>query len=201
MKVKKMSDETPEHIQNFKKRYKNIKMMLNETDSNHKKAYSHAVDELIKEKKSTLDLDDADVAKKFANNMANFYIKHIEDKFSGNKLSDIDKDMLLKQYAGVTRAELEQYVTQYGKQFEEMLPRIHQQHINKLEEELNTNMYKLVEKNHIEDIAKFTKLKNIDHNYLQEKDAGEILHQYFENNGQVNEHKFRHKVFYKKEKD
>jgi hypothetical protein len=196
-----MSEEIPEHIKKFKERYKNIQMMLDETSSKHHEASAYALNKLREEGKSSLDLDDADEAKKFAKHLSDFYIKQIDNKFKNTEINEVEKDLLLEQYAGASTSKLEQFALQYGKKLPKILPQIHGEHVEELGKKLYANMHNTVQKDHIEDIAKFTKLKYIDHNYLEKEQAGQILQEYFEKDGHVDEHKFRHKPFYKKKKE
>ena len=101
-------------LQEFKAKYETVRKLADTIEIHHFQAYTDAATSFLKDKEGNIDykkLKDSDVRTSMADKMADFYISKAKQYFkvdeSASKLSDMQKEMLMHAYAGITRGTLQ----------------------------------------------------------------------------------------------
>lgn len=111
-------EEGPEYIAQHKKLYHHATRLIDTAAHTHSEAYLKAVEEHLMEdgQVNFEKLDDAKVQKQFIKSMSEMYTSKAKQHFKVAKdLDDLEKDILMQAYVGVTGAQIRGIVTQYGK--------------------------------------------------------------------------------------
>ncbi len=97
----------------FRTKYDAVKRLADTIELHHFKAYTDAATGLLSDKEGNIDyqkLKDANIRSSMADKMADFYVSKAKEYFKvddkASKLSDMQKEMLLSTYAGITRGQL-----------------------------------------------------------------------------------------------
>ena len=181
--AKKEEEKIPEYISKHNKLYGHAKKLSDTIGQTHTEAYTEAV------KKHLTDggevdfdkLDDAKIQEQFVKTMSDMYISKARAHFKVSKdLDDLEKEMLMQAYSGVTTQLLKQEVGKYGKRF------THQRFDNikaQLNQRVSTQLYAsagshLNEEN-VRDIVKHIGLENkVDAAKTNLEEARELLGAY-----------------------
>ena len=116
----KAPDKTPDYISKHKKLYQHAKKLADTAGHTHTEAYTAAVNKHLMDGKEVdfERLDDSKIQEQFVKTMSDMYISKAKDHFSISKdLDDLEKEILMQAYSGVTRQQLQQAVGKYGKRF------------------------------------------------------------------------------------
>jgi hypothetical protein len=117
-----MAEKKAEHVEKYDKLKKHKDNLLELTKRHHIEAYYHAVDNVLKEEDKKF--PDYDKLKKgkhqldFADKMADFYVGKAKDHFKiSGDLGDLERDMLMNTYAGVTKGQLKAFLKTHGHKY------------------------------------------------------------------------------------
>ncbi len=117
--AKKGEPEIPEYITKHKKLYGSATKLGDTVAHAHSVIYTAAVDKHLRGEDGQVDfnkLDDAAVQKQFIKTMSDMYVSKAKDHFKVEKdLNDLEKDLLMQAYTGVTKGEIQKVVLRYGK--------------------------------------------------------------------------------------
>ncbi len=100
-------------LEEFGIKYDAVNRLADTIEIHHQKAYTEAALKHLKDKEGNLDykmLKKAEVRTAMANQMADYYTEEAHKYFKidpkASKLSDMQKEMLINAYAGITRGQL-----------------------------------------------------------------------------------------------
>mgnify|MGYP001617040023 CR=1 FL=1 len=130
-------------LQEFGVKYDTVQRLADTVELHHQKAYTEAALKHLKDKEGNLDyklLKDSKVRSAMADQMADYYVEQAKEYFrvdeKASKLSDMQKEMLINAYAGITRGQLkseihraeEEFTLQhFGRRVDEIKRRISEQ--------------------------------------------------------------------------
>ncbi len=194
MAKKEEEDKTP-YITKHKKLYTHATKLFDTATHTHQAAYKGAVDKHLVGEDGEVDfekLDDINVQKEFIDTMTDAYISKAKQHFKvdrnkekKNDLDELEKDMLMQAYAGVTKGMIKQYVNVYGKNFKH-------QRFNQFTQELTENLQKQLyasaashlEEEHIPDIVKHIGLEEkLDSGKINVQEATRLLETFHRDGG------------------
>ena len=113
----------PTPLDVFMEKSKAIRKITDTIALHHAQAYTTAAEAHLKDDEGRIDygrLEDADIQKKFAENMRDFYVGKAREYFkigAETKLNEEQIEMLLSSYAGITYSELLRIIQQTGEGF------------------------------------------------------------------------------------
>jgi hypothetical protein len=184
-------DEVPKHIKTYHENLEKERKLIDTTDHHHRFAYEHATDKILKGKDGLIDiklLNKDEHQKKFADEMADFYIDKALDYFNykkpGEKLKDsvkldiFQKDMLMKSYANVTRGQLTKIVAEEGERFtyDRFDSRYKEHFMRDIREQLSAVSMQHLKQEHLDDIVKYTGAKDmVDVKAMKVEDGARLL--------------------------
>ena len=116
----KKEDKIPDYISKHKKLYHHAKKLADTAGHTHSEAYAAAVNKHLLEggEVDFEKLDDGKVQDQFVKTMSDMYISKAKAHFMISKdLNDLEKEILMQAYSGITRQQLQQAVEKYGKKF------------------------------------------------------------------------------------
>ena len=97
-------------LKEFQTKYEAVTKLSDTVEIHHLKAYTDAASSLLKDKEGNIDyklLKDANIRTSMADKMSDFFIDRAREYLHVNdKLSDLQKEMLLNAYTGITRGQL-----------------------------------------------------------------------------------------------
>ena len=137
--------------------------------------------------------------------MANYYIDKAEKTFKIKikERDELEKEMLMKAYSGVTKAELKNAIRQYRNRFtlgffeEKVKPKF----MESITETLSEVPLQHFEDKHIDDIVKYMNIGHmVDTKYMKLRDALYLLNEIHEKVGAVTEKHLEDQLYYKKKK-
>ncbi len=187
-----MAKEQYEAMKKHKKQLEAARRMIDTTEAEHSTAYLAALDS-IRDEKGHVDykkLEETKNQMKFADIMSKHYIKEAKKALKSDisEKDEFESELLMKAYAGVTRAELRRAVASDKKKFTlksfeaNYKPAFMQSITNVLYNAADSH---LTEK-HIEDIVKYMKLeKHLDTKYLTRDSAVKFLYTYHSNDDEM----------------
>lgn len=159
MSEEKEGEEKSEAISKYDRLSKHTDAIIDTTKRHHVEAYSKAVDDLLKEegeKYPDFDkLKEEDIRKDFADKLSDFYISKAKDYFNvQGDLDELEKDSLMKAYAGTTKDTLKRLVDKHG-------------------EDLDIDTYKKETDNLVNEVEKT--LKQTTRSHFTEEDKEDLL--------------------------
>lgn len=113
-------EEVPDYISKHKKLYGHARKLADTAGHTHTEAYAVAVSKhLLEGGEVDFDkLEDAKVQDQFVKTMSDMYVSKAKAHFKVSKdLNDLEKEILMQAYSGITRQQLQQAVEKYGKKF------------------------------------------------------------------------------------
>jgi len=195
-----MKEKDPhEGVKLYGKNVKHVQKMLDTTELHHRQAYNKAVMEVLMDEDGKVDYkrlkDNPENQEKFADAMADFYVEKVEDalgikiKKKDKKEEDFAKDMLMKTYHGITRAELKKHTGTYEDKFTfDNFSNIKDQYMKDIQENLAASAGQHLTKKDISNIIKYTKAEHLlDEKYIEDVQKIAPLVQIFEDSGQIRE--------------
>lgn len=128
-------EQDKNYIAKHKKLYTHATQLADTAAHTHTEAYTAAVSKhLIENGQVNFEkLDDDAVQKQFVKTMSDMYVSKAKEHFKMSKdLNEVEQDLLMQAYAGVTHGLLKEQVGKYGKhfthfQFDQMKHQIQQQ--------------------------------------------------------------------------
>ncbi|MEK6899527.1 MAG: hypothetical protein AABX05_00225 [Nanoarchaeota archaeon] len=116
--AKKEDEKIPDYIAKHKKLYQHATTLVDTAGQVHSDAYGEAVKKHLMEGGEVKfdKLEDTKIQDLFVKTMSDMYINKAKAHFKVSKdLDDLEKDMLMQAYAGITSHELHRFVSKYGK--------------------------------------------------------------------------------------
>jgi hypothetical protein len=175
-------DEVENAIAEHKKLYKHSKKLIDTITHSHSQAYIKAVDEHLRDDKGQVDfdkLDDTRLQDKFADTMKDFYIEKARDylKVSGGDLDEVQKNMLMQAYSGISDSALRDQIRKSGSDFTHQAMDSVKANIRRgLEERLYGIASKDLSQEHVEDIIKYVGVANkVDYKLISFEEAKDLL--------------------------
>ncbi len=176
----KKSGDAPESVSKWKKLKEHADRIVDTTEHHLRKGYDKAVDEHLFEK-GRVDyekLTKADIKKKFAKTMSDFYLGKAKEYFDiKGDLDEFQTDTLLTAYADTTQHELKKMVHQHGKDFTyAAFKKSKDKFLDELSHRMHAVAAEHIEDKDIEDIIKYTKSEDlVNHEYVKREDALGLL--------------------------
>ncbi len=185
MAKKEEEDKTP-YITKHKKLYTHATQLHDTAVHTHQAAYQSAVNKHLVGDDGEVNfekLDNLKIQREFIDTMADTYISKAQQHFKiskDKKLDDLEKDMLMKAYAGVTRGTIKQYVNAHGKNFKhQQFNQFTQQYTRDLQQQLYASASAHIEEEHIPDIVKHVGLEaKLDGGKITVQEAAHLLETY-----------------------
>ncbi len=195
-------------ISKHKKMNKKVKKILNTASRNHSMAYNKAVGEYLLDDDGNVDLDKLDnsgMQDKFAKHLTDSYVSAAKKAFKSglSKGDDLENDMLLNAYMGVTKDQINESIKTHGKDYNLGL------HTGMMESAISKKIKPVLhdassahlEDSDIEDIIKYTKSKDfIDSKKIRLEEAKHLLFKYDHGDMEEYKQKIKGQVYFKKEK-
>lgn len=185
MAKKHEEKEAPEAVKKWKKLQKHAKRILDTTEHHHRVAYDKALKEHLMEGDLIVydKLDEDEVQREFAETMSEHYIEQAKKYFKVHKdLNELEKELLMNAYAGTTKAQLRQLISEHGKSlsFDKFLEE-KKKWLQQLGKALvGATTYHITDE-HVEDIIKYVGLEDvIDPENMPREKAIELLRIYEE---------------------
>jgi hypothetical protein len=187
---KKEEDPTP-YITQHKKLYSHATKLHDTAIHTHQSAYKGAVDKHLIGEDGEVDfekLDDLKVQKAFIDTMTDAYISKAQQHFKiskDKKLDDLEKDMLMRAYTGVTKGMVKQYVSAHGKNFKhQVFNQFTQQYTRELQQQLYASAASHLEEDNIPNIVKHVGLESkLDANKINVQEATHLLETFHREGG------------------
>lgn len=192
-------------IKKHKKLYKKANKMIATTSRHHRLAYDEAVGKHLMDDGGYVDmdkLDDSGIQDKFIKSLTDSYIgaakKTLKSGISGK--DQIENDMLMKAYMGVTEKQIHDLIKSSGKNYSF---EGHYETMNKaLKENITPTLFNAaaahLKDSDIEGIIKYTKSGDfIDSKKIRVGEAVGLLSEYHEDS-QINKKKYKNEVYFKK---
>lgn len=194
---------TSQAIEKHKKLYSKAKRLIDTIHRNHRTAYDAAVDKHLTDKNGLVDmekLDDSKVQEKFVDKLNDTYLSKAKQALGVKGKGEMEDQLLLNAYMGVTKSELKQIVKHKGSDY------IFDTHYGAMKETVNEKIQPTllgtasahIKSKDIDDILKYTKAdKFVDSKKISKGEAINLLSEYHTTKKLIpKEH--RHKTFYKK---
>ena len=179
--------QIPDYISKHQRLYKHASKIVDTTANVHSKAYVKAVgDHLMDKKDGNIDferLDDSKVQSLFVKTMSDMYVSAAKKHFKiESDLGELEEQMLMQTYAGVTREELRNTVKQYGKNFTHaQFDRVKQGIQQNIAQKLNSAALSHLDEQHIGEIVKYVGVADkIDSGKVTLEEAKRLLEFYHE---------------------
>ncbi len=200
MAKKEEEDKTP-YITKHKKLYTHATKLFDTATHTHQAAYKGAVDKHLIGEDGEVDfekLDDLKVQREFIDTMTDTYISKAQQHFKiskDKKLDDLEKDMLMQAYAGVTKGMIKRYVNAHGKNFKYAIFNQMTKQLNeRLHEQLYASAAAHLEDEHIPDIVKHVGLEaKLDAGKINVQEATHLL-ETFQREGGITDNDLRQAV-------
>jgi hypothetical protein len=198
--------EVPEHISKFKKLDKKADQMIATTNKHHRNAYDAAVEKVLMPEGS-VDyelLDKMENRDKFADEMSDFYISKAKQHFKVGKdakFDNLEEQLLMSSYAGITKGELREYTRKLGKKFtfEQFDQGLKPGMMEKINRDLDKATKSHFKDEHIGDIVKYVKGdKFLDANKMNLDEAFKAIKEFKKNGGALKQDDYKQEIFYKK---
>ncbi len=197
MAKKEEEDKTP-YITQHKKLYSHATKLFDTATHTHQAAYKGAVDKHLVGEDGEVDfnkLDDLKIQKEFIDTMTDAYISKAQQHFKiskDKKLDDLEKDMLMKAYTGVTKGTIKQYVNAHGKNFKhQAFNQFTQQYTRDLQQQLYASAASHLDDSHIPDIVKHVGLEaKLDAGKINVQEATHLL-ETFQREGGITDNDIR----------
>lgn len=199
----------PKHIEKFYDLHEKVDLMMQETDLSHMDAYLQAHKWLEGKKKTHKDLDDEKLAEEFVNKMADIYVSKIKKRLGikeDEKMKDLDEELLMSTYAGISKSQLMDVVKRTGKAY---TARAHTagaaKWVKDLENKLRGVASASIEDKHGKDVLDYMKslghtVEFLDPDKLRRDDLADMLSDYRKGEGRIpTREEYRKHVAYKKE--
>lgn len=188
--TKKEVPEVPKHIKEFYDKDTKVKKLVATTEAVHNEAYIKALD-AIRDERGQVDydkLDDVKVQDKFLDKMVDHYQSNAVKRLGLKEApkDEIDREVLLKQYIGITRGELKRLLrTSKSNYTQRNHEKIRDQLIKKQTGELEPLRHSHFEEEHLGDIVKYTGVEeHVDADKITAQHAADLLDKLKENRGQ-----------------
>jgi|SRR3989338_2003478 len=194
MAKKEEEDKTP-YITKQKKLYTHATKLHDTAAHTHQAAYKGAVDKHLIGEDGEVDfdkLDDFKVQKEFIDTMTDAYISKAKQHFKidrskekKNDLDELEKDMLMQAYAGVTKGMIKQYVNRYGKNFKHAtFNQFSQELTENLQKQLYASAASHLEEEHVPSIVKYMGLESkLDAEKINVQEATRLLEVFHRDGG------------------
>ena len=204
MAKKEEEDKTP-YITKHTKLYSHATKLFDTATHTHDAAYKAAIDKHLIGEDGEVDfdkLDDLKVQKEFIDTMTDTYISKARQHFKidrskekKNDLDEIEQDMLMKAYAGVTKGTIKQYVNAHGKNFKRpVFNQFTQQYTRELQQQLYQSAAAHLEDEHITDIVKHIGLESkLDAGKINVQEATHLL-EAFQREGGITDNDLRQMI-------
>lgn len=188
-KEKEEKEVIPEYIAKHKKLYHHATKLADTAAHTHSEAYTSAVNKHLMEdgEVNFEKLDNDKVQEQFVKTMSDLYTSRAKQHFKVAKdLDDVEKDILMQAYAGVTSHQLKGLLNQYGKRF------THREFENikgQLQQQIQKRLYASaaghLEEGHVPDIIKHVGLEGkVNTAQITVDEARELL-EAFQNEGAI----------------
>ncbi|MBR9691391.1 hypothetical protein GOV06_01270 [Candidatus Woesearchaeota archaeon] len=158
-----MAKEEFEHLKKYKKRSDMRDVLVDTTNVAHTKAHVYAIDEVLRDEKGKVRYErmkKTETQLKLADKMADSYIKDAKKSLKSelSKEDEFESELLMKAYAGVTRAELRRIAADAKEKFtlEEFEKTYKPKFMETIKETLKGAVASHLREEHIEDIIKYT---------------------------------------------
>lgn len=190
-------------LEEFTKKRKAAKKLADTIELHHEQAYTSAANALLKGEDNLIDytrLNDTAVQEKMADKMADLYVAegrkylHIGDD---TKLDEMQEEMLMRSYAGITRGELRRIIGEAGQdfhleQFRGLSRRLKQQVENQLAPIATSH----IKESDLETLVEGLGLKGkVDPTKLDLPGAHQLLEEYHANDSVVPQRAYRNKIY------
>lgn len=190
-----MAKETPEVVESYKKKKKAADKIIDTMHLHHAKAHTYAIEKVLIDEEGNVDfgkLEKPENQEAFANAMAEVYVDKAKAYFKVNKeLNDLEKELLLTAYMGVTKSELMEQVATHGKRFNfEVYNKVKENAMKRIRGRLYTAAGSHIKDKHIDEIIKYTKTEELlDPEAMTGLDAATALSTYEEHGALGEEYK------------
>ncbi|MBS3142958.1 hypothetical protein J4464_06235 [Candidatus Woesearchaeota archaeon] len=180
-------EDPPEHIREYLRKSKKVEGLIERTKHSARKAYQNAIDKHLLTEEGIPDyerLEDEKVNDAVAKELADYHVAEAKKAFKSgiSGKDELENDMLLQAYAGVTYTGLKRLVRDYGKHltFDRYNKILNEEHINKnLIPVLANATAAHFKDEHIDDIIRYTRVGEfVDPKRVQLGDALKILGKY-----------------------
>lgn len=190
-----MMADVPKEIKEFDELAKRAERIANATELAHSEAYNVAAKKLLmNEEGDELDLDkleDSKMQEKMADEMSQFYLKKAKKYFkSGTDEGDrLKADGLMREYAGITKAELHKSIRGHGKQYSlSMHERYRSNLMDEIRKKLTSSAAGNLTQDHTGHLIKHLGIEDIvDAKKMKIDEAIQLHHMYQQNKGLTKE--------------
>ncbi len=192
-------------IDKHKKLYTKAKKLTDTIHRHHRQAYDSAIDSHLTGKDGLVDMDKLDNSKvqdKFVDKMTDIYLSKAKQTLGMKGKDQIENELILNTYAGITKNELKSAVKSQGSDYTFDNHHGHMKQI--IKEKIAPTLFNAasshLKSSDISDIIKYTKTSGfIDSKKIRKGEAINLLTSYHES-GQVASKPYRHEIYYKKPK-
>ena len=184
-------EETPEHVKKYSKLKKKAGQIIETTAHEHRKAYLTAQDKHLRDEEGLVDyelLEKPEIQEAFVKTMAEHYISKAKQALSvgKEKLDELEEDLLMNAYAGITKQELKHYVGQHGKDFTfEVFDKRHPEYMERITKVLHGAAGQHLKEGHIDDLLKDAKASDLVESKYITLDQAKVIHGLYEEQGTV----------------
>ena len=199
-------DVKPSHLELLANKAKTATRLADTIEIHHEQAYLKAADTHLKGEDGLHDysrLKDKDVRDKFAEEMTSFYVDKARAYFKidkDHKLDDMQTDLIMQAYAGITRSALKERLKQLRHRFtlEEFKPLVAEIK-QEVRQKLNTSITSDLKEENIDSMVEEMGLqKEIDPNKLPLEEAKLMALNYIANDSHVPKNFYEGKVYHRK---
>ncbi len=171
----------PEHIKHYHKKRELMEKTIATHKLEHSEAYNKAAREHLLDEAGRVDykkLDDSKVQEDFVKKMVDHYMISAKKAFGDIKPRDeMSEEIILKAYAGVTKAEMLDTIRRHGKRYtlDAHKARV-DEIVEHLEKQLGPVTYSHFKPEHAEDVLKHTKAyEAVDKEKIRPEEVGGTL--------------------------
>ena len=191
-------EEVPDYIAKHKKLYSHATRLTDTASHTHSEAYTSAVNKhlMVNGQVDFDKLDDNKVQLDFVKTMSDMYVSKAKQHFKVSKdLNELEEDLLMQAYVGVTNQQLKEQVSKYGKRFTHaQFDNIKQQLHENIGKRLYASAASHLEEENIPEIVKHIGLESkIDANRITLEEATGLL-EVFNREGSVSDSALRQHV-------
>lgn len=196
----------PSFLEELANKARTADKLADTIEIHHEQAYLKAADEHLKGEDGLHDysrLKDKDVREKFAEEMTNFYVDRAKAYFKidkDHKLDEMQTDLIMQAYAGITRSSLKERLKQLRhrftlEQFKPLVAEIKQE----VKQKLNTSITSDIKEEHLEGMVEEMGLqKEIDPGKVPIEEFKGLVLNYIANEGHIPKHLYEGKAYHRK---